>query len=342
MPDFSHMNRISVTHLLPLLALLLAINLSSPAVSADALRERATAVFGVIEPVTRAETEASRAALGRALFWDTRLSANGSTACASCHSADDWGSDRRPQSLDARGKLTGRHSQSVFNAMSATAGLRWLADRATGADQALGSITGSMGFDSRDELVALLHSFGYQPAFEQAWPGDLQAISAEHYAQAMQAYQETLRTPAPFDDWLNGDDTALDERQRRGLESFVDRGCAACHSGPMFGGGSLQRFGVVEDYRPLTGSKGGDKGLMDKTGNEADRDTFRVQPLRNVAHTAPYFHDGSVAELGDAVSIMARVQLGQALSPDEVQDIAHFLEALSGPVPAHYAPPAVD
>ncbi len=279
------MNPPSATHFLPLPVILLCAILYPPALAADGLRERTSAVFGVIEPVTRAEIEAPRAALGRALFWDTRLSANGNTACASCHAAEGWGSDRRLRSLDARGKLTGRHSQSVLNAMG---------------------------------------------------------VSAEHYAQAMQAYQETLRTPGPFDDWLNGDDTALDEHQRRGLESFIDRGCAACHSGPLFGGGSLQCFGVVEDYRPLTGSTGNDNGLMDKCGSEADRDIFRVQPLRNVAQTAPYFHDGSVAELSDAVAVMARVQLGQALSQEEVQGIVRFLEALGGPVPGHYGPPSAN
>jgi cytochrome c peroxidase len=306
------------------------------------LRAQARSLFGAIEPVAAQETETRVARLGRALFWDTRLSADGRTACASCHPAADWGADRRQGSPDARGKLTKRQSQSVLNAQGATAGLRWLADRATGADQALGSITGSMGFPSRDALLPLLQRHGYEPLFEAAFPGTATPLSAGHYAAALQAYQQTLRTPAPFDAWLRGDDAALDARQRRGLERFIATGCAACHSGALLGGGSLQRFGVVEDFRPHTGSRGDDRGLMESTGNEADRDRFRVQPLRNVARTAPYFHDGSVASLGDAVAVMAKVQLGRPLAPDAIQDIVAFLDALTGAPPAHYAPVTAD
>ncbi len=320
----------------------IALALQAPAAAADALRERAAALFGSLDAVSAEETADPEVQLGRALFWDMRLSADGKTACASCHLADDWGADRRKRSPDARGKLTGRHSQSVLNAQAATVGLRWLADRATGADQALGSITGSMGFERRAELIALLRNHGYAGMFELAYPDDADPVSAEDYARALQAYQRTLRTPAPFDTWLHGDDAALDSRQLRGLTRFIETGCSGCHSGALFGGGSLQRFGVVEDYRPHTGSDDDDTGLMEKTGNAADRDKFRVQPLRNVAKTAPYFHDGSVADLGDAITVMARVQLGQTLSPDAIADIGHFLEALSGPLPAHYGSPDAD
>jgi cytochrome c peroxidase len=317
-----------------------ALALHASVAAGDPLRERAAALFGTVEPLNAEESAAPAAQLGRALFWDRRLSADGQTACASCHLAEDWGADRRQRSTDARGRLTQRHAQSVLNAQAATAGLRWLADRATGADQALGSITGSMGFASRAALIPLLHEHGYAPLFEAAYPGDEGPVGADRYAQALQSYQESLRTPAPFDAWLTGDDGALDERQLRGLERFIETGCGGCHGGPLFGGANLQRFGNLEDYRPLTGSDGDDAGLMEQTGKESDRDVFRVQPLRNVAGTAPYFHDGSVAELGDAVRVMAKVQLGQTLSAPTVTEIVQFLEALSGPLPPHYGPPA--
>lgn len=280
--------------------------------------------------------------LGRALFWDTRLSADGQTACASCHLVEDWGSDRRVRPLDARGKPTKRHSQSVLNAQQATAGLRWVADRPTGAEQALGSITGSMGFDSREVMVSVLHAQGYAPAFAAAFPNDAAPVSAEHYADALQAYQETLRTPAPFDAWLGGDDAALNDRELRGLQQFIATGCGGCHAGPLLGGGALQRFGVVADYRPHTGSTTDDTGLMQKTGSDRDKDIFRVQPLRNVAKTAPYFHDGSVSELSEAVAVMGRVQLGQTLPEATVDEIVDFLGALTGDVPAHFGPPAAE
>lgn len=324
-----------------LLAVLLLLA-TTAAASADTLRDRATALFGVLAPPTPAELADPAATLGRALFWDPRLSADGRTACASCHLASAWGADPRPRSPDARGRLTARNSQTVLNALGATAGLRWIADRASGAEQALGSITGSMGFDDRAALVARLRESGYTGRFAATWPGDADPVSATHYARALQAYQQTLRTPAPFDAWLAGDDQALDPRQRRGLERFIATGCGGCHSGALFGGGSLQRFGIVGDYRGFTGSTGDDAGLLQQTGREADRDRFRVQPLRNVAQTAPYFHDGSVADLATAVSVMARAQLGQTLAADTVGDIVAFLGALTGPVPAHYAAPAGD
>lgn len=320
-----------------LCALLLA--LQPNLLLADGLRERSAATFGGIESVTAEEVADPVAQLGRALFWDTRLSADGKTACASCHAASSWGADGRKLSPDARGELTKRNSQTVFNAQDATAGQRWLADRATGAEQALGSITGSMGFDKREALPPLLRKYGYSNQFQRAFPGVADPLTPRYYAQALQSYQQTLRTPAAFDRWLAGDDTALDEQQLRGLQRFIDTGCAACHSGALFGGSSLQRFGVVEDYRAYTGSQSGDVGLMDVTHKQADRDVFRVQPLRNAARTAPYFHDGSVAGLTDAITVMAKVQLGRDLPQEEVADIARFLEALTGPVPAHYGPP---
>jgi len=310
--------------------------------AADPLREQATALFGALAPASEEDIAAPEARLGRALFWDTRLSADGKTACASCHLQEDWGADARKRSLDARGKLTERHAQTVLNTQGATAGLRWLADRANGMDQALGSITGSMGFERREDLVAALRAYDYTDQFRQAFPNDVEPASAENYARALQSYQQTLLTPAPFDAWLAGEDAALDARELRGLQRFIATGCGGCHSGPLFGGATLQRFGVFGDYRPLTGSGPGDAGLMEKTGLEADRDTFRVQPLRNVSRTAPYFHDGSVAELGKAVDVMAQLQLGQTLGPEAIREIEDFLGALGGPLPAHYGPPDID
>lgn len=318
---------------------LAVVMLPAAAATSSSLREKAVSLFGVIEAPELEDISAPEARLGRALFWDTRLSVDGRTACASCHLQEAWGADRSARSTDARGRLTKRHAQTVLNTQRVNVGLRWIADRASGADQALGSITGSMGFDRPEQLVTALHQAGYLAQFEAAYPQDSEPLRAENYARALAAYQETLLTPAPFDAWLGGDDAALDAREQQGLKRFIEIGCAACHSGPLFGGGSLQRFGMVEDYRPYTGSLEGDTGLMQKTGEEVDRDKFRVQPLRNIAKTAPYFHDASVPELEEAVRVMARVQLGRTLSAEAVQEIVNFLKALTGPLPIHYGPP---
>jgi len=306
--------------------------------TADPLRETARNMFGALEPVPAGALEAPDAILGRGLFWDTRLSGDGHTACASCHTQEAWGSDSRPRSTDARGRLTSRHSQTVFNVTLQPA-LRWLADRQTAAEQAHGSITGSMGFDSPEDIVPLLEQLGYAAAFRAAYPGDEDPVTPERYGDALQAYQATLVTPAPFDAWLAGDDTALTPGQREGLEVFTTTGCVACHSGPLFGGTVLQRFGVTEDYWTATGSTEIDDGRFAMSGDEGDRYVFRTPMLRNIEHTAPYFHDGSVERLGDAVRIMARIQLGRTLDDAQVDRIVDFLGALSGDVPGHYAPP---
>ena len=309
---------------------------ASAAKADDGLRREAAALFGQL----KADTEATSAQgeLGRALFWDARASADGKTACASCHPARDWGADRRQFSPDARGALTSRHSPTVFNSMNQPR-LRWLADRKDGADQAEGSLTGSLGFASKDAAVAKLTELDYLPKFRAAFPADAQPLSAANYGRALAAYQATLATPAAFDRFLGGDDGALSERQKKGLRSFMSAGCAGCHNGVNFGGSGLQKFGVTKDYWLETGSPKPDVGRFAMTKKEEDRYVFRVPMLRNVAKTAPYFHDGSVERLDQAVRIMASVQLGRQLDDDAIADIVGFLESLTGEVPSNYAPP---
>jgi cytochrome c peroxidase len=315
--------------------------LATVATAADdsAFREEAQGLFGALQAVPDAALGAADVTLGRALFWDTRVSADSKTACASCHLREDWGADRRRFSPDAKGKLTLRNSQTVFNSMNQSS-LRWTGDRKSGAQQAEKSLTGSMGFASPEAGVARLVELGYETAFRTAYPDDAEPVSAANYGRALQAYQATLVTPAPFDRFLAGDDNALTAQQKAGLATFMKNGCADCHSGPLLGGGSLEKFGVAKDYWTATGSEKPDMGRYATTQNEADRYVFRVSPLRNIAKTAPYFHDGSVAKLEQAIQVMADVQLGTRLNDKEVATVAAFLNALTGEVPEHFAPPA--
>lgn len=309
---------------------------ASGAEADDALRGQAAALFGQVKADVNPSTP--QAALGRAIFWDTRVSADGKTACASCHEARDWGADRRKFSTDARGALTSRHSPTVFNSMHQP-GLRWLSDRKTGAEQAEGSLTGSMGFATKDAGVAKLAELGYLARFRAAFPEDAQPLSAANYGRVLAAYQATLVTPAPFDRFLAGDDKALTERQKTGLKTFIATGCAGCHGGANLGGTMMMKFGVTRDYWLETGSEKPDPGRFAITKKEEDRYVFRVPMLRNVAKTAPYFHDGSVDRLDRAVRVMAAVQLGRTLDDATVGSIVSFLESLTGEVPSHYAPP---
>jgi cytochrome c peroxidase len=126
------------------------------------------------------------------------------------------------------------------------------------------------------------------------------------------------------------------------LDKFISFGCAGCHNGALLGGQMYQKFGLTQDYWTMTGSqeidlfKGRDKGRFHDTKNESDAYIFKVQQLRNVAMTPPYFHDGSVARLADAVRIMAKLQLGRDLTNDDVSDLVAFLESLTEEPPAHF------
>ena len=211
----------------------------------EALRREAAGILGEIRAPGAASS--AQAELGRALFWDTRVSLDGKTSCASCHPARDWGADRRAFSPDARGELTSRHSPTVFNSVSQPT-LRWLGDRKTAADQAEGSLTGSLGFASKEAALTKLRELDYATPFRAAFPLGGEALSTRNYGLALAAYEATLVTPAPFDRFLAGDDGALSERQKAGLRAFLATGCAACHNGPNLGGAMLSKFGVVKDY----------------------------------------------------------------------------------------------
>ena len=309
---------------------------SSP--EAQELRQRAAQLFGTVAPVTVDEVDHPQAVLGRALFWDERLSLDGKTACASCHTRQAWSADSRRLSINAKGQPTTLHSQAMFMAQDQSS-LRWYGDRKDGAHQAERSISGSMGMPDAKAMVPLLRRHGYTDAFTRAFPTEADPVTPVHYAKALMVYQRTLRTPAPFDAFLKGDDHALTARQRSGLDKFIATGCAGCHNGPLLGGTSLQKFGLVKDYWKATGSSSIDQGRFAATKLEADRYVYRVPMLRNIAKTAPYFHDGSVDSLAQAVRVMADVQLASTLPEADVDDIVAFLQALTGPMPSHYATP---
>jgi cytochrome c peroxidase len=315
--------------------LLMAALAAASAHADESLRRDALGLFGRLEAPAAPGPEAE---LGRALFWDQRVSLDGKTSCGSCHPARDGGADRRRFSPDARGELTSRHSPTVFNSTRQPA-LRWLGDRKTAADQAEGSLTGSLGFASKPAALEKLRALDYLAAFRTAYPQQAEPMTTANYGRAVEAYEATLVTPAPFDRFLAGDDGALNERQQAGLRAFMATGCAGCHSGALLGGASMQRFGVVKDYWLETGSAKVDVGRVAFTKKEEDRYVFRVAMLRNIARTAPYFHDGSVDTLDRAVRVMATLQLGKTLDDATAGAIVAFLESLSGEVPVNYAPP---
>ena len=281
-----------------------------------------------------------RAELGRRLFYENRVSADGNVSCGHCHQADQGGADGLPKAIGVFGKVNPRNAPTIFNA-ALQFKQHWRGDRATLEEQAEKSPLGATSYGNQDfaTVIAKLKTIdGYGEAFARAFPGEADPITQKNWGAAIAAFERTLITPARFDAFLDGERVALSPQEQAGLRKFIDLGCAACHNGPGLGGQSFEKFGVAEDYWKETGSTEPDKGRADVTKSDADLYVFKVPQLRNVAKTAPYFHDGAVAELPAAVRIMGKTQLGVELKDEEVAEIVAFLGALTGPVPQTYAP----
>ncbi|MDJ0708310.1 MAG: cytochrome-c peroxidase [Leptolyngbyaceae cyanobacterium MO_188.B28] len=274
--------------------------------------------------------------LGRELYYDKRLSKNQDISCNSCHQLNHYGVDNRPVSPGHKGQLGARNSPSVYNAAAHIAQF-WDGRAADVEEQALGPILNpvEMAMPSQEAVLAVLNSIPeYVDAFKQAFPTESNPVTYANVGKAIGAFERGLVTPSPFDAYFAGDESALTSQQQRGLSLFVENGCVACHNGTYFGGNSYQKVGLVE---PWPNQK--DPGRYNVTEQAFDRMTFKVPSLRNVAETAPYFHDGSAKTLDEAVRRMAHYQLGKDLEPDQVEDIAAFLEALTGDLPADYIQP---
>jgi cytochrome c peroxidase len=281
----------------------------------------------------------ARVALGRMLFFDPRWTLEGNVSCATCHQPALYGTDALARSIGVQHRTHPRNSPTVLNA-----GLNfiqhWWGDRKNLEDQVEKALTGvfSSGHADAGGATARIAAIeGYAPAFRQAFPGDAMPVTPANVGAAISAYERTLLTPAPFDTYLRGDARALSPIARRGLRRFISRGCASCHNGMGVGGQMLQKFGVVEEYWKATGSLEVDKGRFGFTKDPADLYVFKVPSLRNVAKTPPYFHDGSVATVDEAITVMARVQLGVTLPDIEIGEIAAFLGTLTGPLPTNFA-----
>jgi cytochrome c peroxidase len=270
-----------------------------------------------------------KVALGEKLFFDKRLSADNSTACVSCHDFARGGSDQSRVSQGVGGKLGNVNAPSVFNAALNFVQF-WDGRAATLEDQASGPVHNPLEMASSwtQVIPKLEQEAGYRGAFAHIYP---QGITKDTVVDAIAAYERTLITQGSrFDRFLRGDRKAINALEEAGYRRFLDYGCSSCHQGILLGGNMFQRFGVIGDLfegRAVTPS---DLGRFNVTGREEDRYVFKVPSLRNVAVTAPYFHDGSAATLEEAVTIMARYQLGRGLSEPDIVAITAFLRTLSG------------
>jgi len=284
-------------------------------------------------------TTKERVTLGRSLFFDTRFSIDGTVGCATCHQPALYGTDGRPRSIGVKGRPHPRHAPTVLNAALQFI-IHWRGDRTNAEDQVAQSLLSPITSGQPDDQAVLARVNGipgYPPMFKAAFPHDPEPVSRKNMALAIGAFERTLVTPSRFDDYLKGDVGTLSAKEQSGLSKFVSVGCIACHNGPGVGGGMYQKFGVMEDYWNVTHSDPIDKGRADVTNKNEDLYMFKVPTLRNVEMTPPYFHDGSVATLSEAVKVMARLQLGAKLDEGDVEDIVSFLRSLTGPLPADFA-----
>jgi cytochrome c peroxidase len=273
-----------------------------------------------------------RVQLGKALFHDKRLSADATIACSTCHDVANGGDDGRRVAIGIGERAGMLNSPTVLNSGLNLAQF-WDGRAATLEEQLPGPIGNpiEMGSSLAQARAALLQDSAVRERFAAAYPDGL---TEANIVDAIVSYERALVTPnSAFDRFLAGDPLALSAEAREGFELFERLGCVSCHQGRNLGGNMFQRFGVMGDYfADRGGVTESDFGRYNVTRREEDRYRFKVPSLRNVASTAPYFHDGSGETLEAAVAIMLRYQLGRPVQTEQVEKLVAFLESLSGEI----------
>lgn len=293
-------------------------------------------------PTTPAKVE-----LGKKLFFDPRVSVDGTVSCNSCHNVMEAGDDDRQFSGGVHGQRGGRSAPTVYNAAFLTVQF-WDGRAPTLEEQAKGPIVNPVEMGMKDH-AAVVSRIAAIPAYQKEFDAVFGAggLTIDNFAKAVAAYERTLITPdSPYDRYAKGDESALTDQQKKGLQTVLETGCTACHSGMNFAGPALPTGTGFYQKVPLIPGSGleekygltKDTGREQATKNPADKGMWRVPTWRNVALTAPYFHNGSVATLDDAVRAMAKMQLGKDLSDQQVADIVAFLGSLTGKFPEQTMP----
>jgi cytochrome c peroxidase len=329
---------------LPISLLFIIASLSGSFASADGLLIPlpANPPIPAENPMTPAKID-----LGKKLYFDPRLSKTGKVSCNTCHNVMKGGDDNLPVSTGIDGHHGSRSAPTVWNSAYLSVQF-WDGRAASLEEQAKGPMINpvEMGMGSHDFVIARLKKIpGYEKLFKEVF-GD-NAITIDHAAQAIATYERTLVTPnSKFDQFIKGDQKALSPSAKKGYQLIQTVGCVACHNGPNFAGPALpQGTGFFQKFPTFPGTDfekkyhlADDNGRFEVTKNEIDRHMWRVPTWRNVELTAPYFHNGSVKTLDEAVRVMAKVQLNKDLKDDEVKDIVSFLKSLTGERPKQTKP----
>lgn len=304
-------------------------------IDSEKLLTQAQIFFQPISAVEVDRPDSVMVQLGKYLFFDTRLSGEGNISCNSCHSLSNYGVDNEQFSMGDDKSRGTRNSPTVFHA--ALHKMQFWDGRAVDVEeQAGGPILNPIEHNIKDkqQLVNRLKNVEiYQQLFPEAFKDDADPITFDNVTRAIGAFERTLMPESRFDKYLEGDASALNSQEKAGLDVFISTGCITCHNGVALGGQMLQKFGLWEDYWKQTGSEKVDAGVFDVSQNETERYFFKVPGLRNVTHTWPYFHDGSVEDLHEAVRIMGKLQRGVDLSDKEVDDVVAFMASLSADIP---------
>lgn len=274
-------------------------------------------------------TEPEKVELGKMLFFEPRLSKSGFISCNSCHNLATGGVDALPTSIGHHWQQGPINSPTVLNADFMLAQF-WDGRASDLKEQAAGPIANpiEMGFthDLATETISSIPA--YRARFAQVY-GD-EKVTIDRLTDAIAAFEKTLVTPnSPFDQYLLGKQDAISANAKAGYQLFKDKGCVSCHNGPAVGGTMYMKMGLIKPFHtnnPAEGRKG-------VTGKEADKYVFKVPTLRNIELTYPYFHDGSVWTLEEAVNTMADIQLGQKMSDKEIKEMLAFLVSLTGDQP---------
>lgn len=300
-----------------------------------ALFSQASALFKPISSIDFGTTNADMVHLGKYLFFEKKLSNNGNISCNSCHNLANYGVDNLATSPGDDGIQGKRNSPTVFYA-SLHAMQFWDGRAKDVEEQAGGPILNPVehNLTSEADVVARIENEElYIDWFRRAFPEEDKPINFANLTKAIGAFERTLNPVSRFDSYLDGDKNALNKQEKKGLSTFMSSGCTTCHNGVALGGQIFQKFGLYTDYWTLTKSKEIDNGLADLTNKDSDKHFFKVPSLRNIENTAPYFHDGSVALLEEAIKHMGKAQTNIDLTDEQVGDIQAFLSSLTADIP---------
>ncbi|MBI9042256.1 MAG: cytochrome-c peroxidase [Lutibacter sp.] len=303
-----------------------------------ALQKTASSIFGKLplvadnpnNPIT-----ADKVLLGKKLYFDNRLSKDNTQSCNTCHNLETYGVDNLSTSPGNNGGFGTRNSPTVFNAALHMSQF-WDGREPDVEAQAGGPILNpvEMAMPSEKIVVERLSKIEeYNTIFSKVFPDEKNPINYKNIQNAIGAFERKLITPSRFDDFIAGDLNALSTIEKDGMQLFISTGCIACHSGNVLGGNIYQKFGVYDDYWKYTKSTKIDEGKFVVSKKDGDKYVFKAPSLRNIEKTYPYFHDGSVNNLKEAVSIMAKVQLNKDLSEKDLNSLIAFLNSLTGELP---------